>query len=340
MRVGLTYDLRSDYLAAGYGLEETAEFDSAETIDALERAIARAGHEVERIGALPQLVRALAGGSRWDLVFNIAEGMHGFGREAQVPALLEGFGIPCTFSDSTVMSLALHKGMTKRVLRDGGVYTPDFVLVTRLRDVDHIALPYPLFAKPVAEGTSKGIDAASRIENADQLRAVCAHLLNRFEQPVLVETFLPGREFTVGILGTGQAAGAIGCMEILLLDGAEANVYSYANKAEYEDRVIYRLLDDAALRAEVQGVALDAWRVLGGRDAGRVDVRLDETGRPACIEVNPLPGLNPKDSDLPIMCRLAGIPYDDLVEDILVMASERVRLQPAARARSRPTFPS
>ena len=157
MNIGLTYDLRNDYLAEGYSEEETAEFDSPVTIEGIEAALAELGYQTDRIGNAKRLVERLAQGDRWDLVFNIAEGLHGLAREAQVPAILDVYDIPYTFSDPLVLSLALHKGLTKAVVRQGGVATPDFALVERPADVDAIDLPFPLFAKPVAEGTSKGI---------------------------------------------------------------------------------------------------------------------------------------------------------------------------------------
>ena len=132
MKVGITYDLREEYLCEGFSLEETAEFDKPDTIDSIEEALQLLGHETERIGHVRSLVARLAGGSRWDLVFNIAEGLSGFGREAQVPAVLDAYGIPYTFSDPLVLSLTLHKGMTKRVVRDLGIPTPGFAVVTAL----------------------------------------------------------------------------------------------------------------------------------------------------------------------------------------------------------------
>ncbi|MGQ0675107.1 MAG: hypothetical protein ACT4N4_03330, partial [Rhodospirillales bacterium] len=199
MLVGLTYDLRSDYLAAGLSPEETAEFDSPATIAALEAALRALGHRTERIGNVLNLVRLLAGGRRWDLVFNLAEGLNGMGREAQVPALLDAYAIAYTFSDPVVMGLTLELGLTMRVVRDCGIPTPDFAVVAGAGDVARVAQPYPVFAKPVAEGTGKGIDPASRIADAPALDRRCRALLARYRQPVLVETYLPGREFTVGL---------------------------------------------------------------------------------------------------------------------------------------------
>ncbi|VBB47115.1 conserved hypothetical protein [uncultured Desulfatiglans sp.] len=323
MLIGMTYDLRDRYLALGLDEQETAEFDSEETVAAIESGLRRLGHETERIGNLDDLVRALASGRHWDMVFNIAEGLYGFGREAQVPALLDGYGIPYTFSDPLVLSLTLHKGMTKRVLRDLGVPTPDFAMVGAEADLKSIALEYPLFAKPVAEGTGKGISALSRIENAAELRYVCLNLIAAFDQPVLVERFLPGREFTVGILGTGEAARVLGVMEVILGGEAEADAYSYENKQKWEERVSYRLAaDPTALQAGE--TALRAWRGLGCRDAGRIDLRADARGRPHFIEVNPLAGLHPGHSDLPILCRLAGVTYGDLLRGIMDSVAERI----------------
>ena len=333
MKVGLTYDLRQDYLAEGYSLEETAEFDKPETVEGIEAALDELGYQTERIGNAKQLIARLAEGCRWDLVFNFAEGLYGLAREAQVPAILDVYNIPYTFSDPLVLSLALHKGLTKTVVRQHGVATPDFALVECPADVDAINLPFPLFAKPVAEGTSKGITGASKIVDRDALRTVCVSLLRQFRQPVLVETFLSGREFTVGVTGTGDEATVAGTMEVLLLPAAEAEVYSYENKAKYENRVRYKLVrpQEDPLIGEVERLTLAAWRALDCRDGGRVDVRCDGNGKPQFIEVNPLPGLNPQHSDLPILCGFAGIPYVDLIDRIVRSACRRVEKHKSAK---------
>lgn len=323
MKIGLTYDLRADYLAAGYGEEETAEFDRPDTIDAIESAVRTLGHQTERIGNIHALVGQLAAGRRWDMVFNIAEGLHGVAREAQVPALLDAYEIPYTFSDPLVMALTLHKSRTKQVLRDIGVPTTDFFLVEHAVDVARCRLPYPVFAKPVAEGTAKGIDGNSMIQSRDQLEKVCLRLLKEFRQPVLVEPYLPGREFTVGITGTGDAAEAIGTLEVLLLDGAEPHSYTYVNKERCEELCKYVLVDDAPAR-EAAEISLAAWRGLYCRDAGRVDLRTDANGRLQVMEINPLPGLHPEHSDLPILATLSGMPYMELMRRLMESAEKRV----------------
>jgi D-alanine-D-alanine ligase len=335
MKIGITYDLRPEYLAAGYSEEETAEFDRPETIETLERTLQRLGCDTERIGHVRQLVAQLAAGARWELVFNIAEGLYGIAREAQVPALLDAFAIPYTFSDPLVLALSLHKGMTKDVVRALGIPTPAFTVIETESDIGRVDLPWPVFAKPIAEGTSKGISAASKVASRTALDAVCSTLLQQFQQPVLVETFLPGRELTVGIVGTGAQAKALGVMEVLLQTEAEPEVYSYANKALYKTRVCYDLVR-GPLADQAIDLALRAWRGLGCRDGGRVDLRCDAQGRPSFLEVNPLPGLNQEHSDLPILCRLLGIPYETLIDTILASARQRltgVGPPPACRLR-------
>jgi len=320
MMLGITFDLRAEYLSQGLSEEETAEFDRIDTIEAIEQALIALGHEVDRIGSIKAVASRLVKGDRWDLVFNIAEGLRGFGREAQVPSLLEAFNIPYTFSDPLVLALTLHKGIAKHVLRDIGVPTPDFVVVEKEADLSRIRLPLPLFVKPVAEGTGKGISSNSKIDHYDQLEPICQYLLTKYQQPVLVETYLPGREFTVGIVGTGDRAQCLGVAEVALRSGAESHAYSYVNKEQCEELIDYRLVTDAEKRLQLQTVALQAWRGLGCRDAGRVDLREDAQGNPQVMEINPLAGLHPEHSDLCIIATLIGMPYVRLIEAILQSA--------------------
>lgn len=322
MRIGMTYDLRDDYLSAGLAEEETAEFDRVSTIEAIENAIRIMGHTPVRIGNVQALVKELAGGRCWDLVFNIAEGLYGFGRESQVPALLDAYRIPYVFSDPLVLALTLHKGMTKHVIRDMGLPTADFAVIASEDDIRTVRLAYPLFAKPVAEGTGKGVTPASKIGDPSVLQATCSNLLSRFRQPVLVETFLPGREFTVGIVGEGSRTRAIGVMEVILLDHSEPDVYSYHNKEFCEELVEYRKVDDPEAQKAVE-IAVASFKALGCRDGGRVDLRSDVHGVPNFIEVNPLAGLHPEHSDLCIVAAKYGMSYQELLTEIIRSALQR-----------------
>ncbi len=324
MIVGLSYDLRDDYLAMGYSEIETAEFDKADTIEAIEEALHVLGYQTDRIGHARNLVSRLAAGDRWDLVFNIAEGLYGPGREALVPALLDAYSIPYVFSGPLVLALTLDKALTKTIVRAAGVSTPEHAVVYRPEDIRSVSLPYPLFAKPLAEGTGKGINPRSVIRDPHELEEVCTSLLQQFRQPVLVETYLSGREFTAGLVGTADRARCVGVMEILLNEKAESGIYSYQNKEDYRDRVQYIVPDPEAVQA-CSEMALKVWNIIGGEDAGRVDIRFDAAGKAHFLEVNPLAGIHPVHSDLPILAGLNGIDYQTLMG--MIMESAMLKLK-------------
>jgi D-alanine-D-alanine ligase len=324
LTVGITYDLRDEYLQMGFGEEETAEFDRESTIAAIENTLQELGFRTDRIGHIRNLVIRLSRGDRWDLVFNIAEGLYGAGREAQVPALLDAYRIPYVFSGPLVLALTLDKALTKVVVRAAGIPTPDHHVIYTTGDIEKIDLPFPLFAKPLAEGTGKGIDAKSVIRNREQLSDVCRSLLQRYRQPVLVERYLSGREFTVGIVGSGEQARCVGVIEIILNDSAEEGVYSYVNKEECEERIFYSRTDQAAWDACAE-LGLNVWRSLRCEDGGRVDIRFDDQGKAHFLEVNPLAGMHPEHSDLPILASLHGISYTRLMGMIMDSAIQKVR---------------
>ena len=323
-RIGLVYDLRADYLAEGMTEEETAEFDSEETINALEQAIASLGYRTDRIGNAKRLAERLVAGDRWDMVFNIAEGLGGRCRESYAPALLELYGVPYTFSDALVCAVTLDKAVAKRLVAQQGLATAAFSVIHTAADVETIPLRYPLFAKPLAEGTGKGVDQNSKIDTPQQLKAVCSALLKEYRQPVLVEEFLPGREFTVGILGTGADAQVLGTMEIEVLEKNETAIYSFLNKEEWRKRVIYHpILHEKTLKSEVENLALECYHVLECRDGGRVDIRCDINRKPCFIEVNPLAGLRPEYSDMALIAAQEGLPYSEMIKAILDSAFSR-----------------
>lgn len=322
MRIGITFDLKSEYIREGWTEEDAAEFDSEETIVAIEESLWRLGHDTDRIGRIHDLVLRLCQGERWDLVFNVAEGAYGAGREAQIPAILDAYQIPYTFSDPVVLCLTLHKAYAKHIVMAYGVPTAECAFVKDQKDIEICQIPFPVFVKPVGEGTGKGIGSNSMVCNVEELREVCSILLNRYKQPVLVERYLPGREFTVGIVGSDHDAQALGVMEIIFHSSPGNGVYSYEAKKYYQEKVDYRLVDDTEANV-ARDLALLSWRALGCRDAGRVDVRSDEHGIPHFLEVNPLAGLHPIHSDLPILCRLVGMEYINLIKIIIDEAVKR-----------------
>jgi D-alanine-D-alanine ligase len=322
MKIGLTYDLRSDYLTEGYSLEETAEFDKESTIEGIENAIQKEGHQTQRIGNATNLIKQLQEGKKWDMIFNIAEGLYGEGRESLVPALLDMYKIPYVLSGPVTMGISLNKAFAKQIVRDNGINTPAFYVVSKTSDIAKVKLHYPLFAKPISEGTGKGISSRSVINSNDELISVCTQLLKKFNQPVLVEEFLPGREFTVGVLGTGDDAYVPGAMEIKYNKKEKQQIYSYETKENYEDLVDYTAVHGELFDA-CKEVALGAWNSLNCFDGGRVDVKIDRFGKMSFIEVNPLAGLNPITSDLPILCKLNGVSYQEIISEMLKSAIKR-----------------
>ncbi|MGI6394451.1 MAG: D-alanine--D-alanine ligase family protein [bacterium] len=323
MKLGFTYDLKDDYLKAGFSAEEVAEFDTIETIEGIEKTLTKLGYSVDRIGAAKSLISRVVAGERWDIVFNIAEGIKGVGREAQIPAILDIYEIPYVFSEPMVLSLTLHKAMAKRIVRDAKIKTPDFHVVYSPDDIKNIQIPYPLFVKPLSEGTGKGIDAASMINSQYDLEKTVLLMLKKYCQPVLVEKFLPGREFTVGITGTGDEAKVVGVIEVNFLKEAQSNIYGLVSKKNYEKMVHYTV-PEKEIFDKCADTALACWKVLECRDGGRVDLRNNEKGEPEFIEVNPLAGLNPIDSDLPILARMSGLSYDGLIKEIIDSATKRI----------------
>lgn len=324
MKIGLTYDLRDYYLEQGLTLEEVAELDSIQTIDALDETITGLGYQVDRIGNIHQLISRLVNNERWDLVFNISEGVYGMGREAQIPALLDAYRITYTFSDTIVLAVALQKGFTKRIVSELGVPTPDFYPVKSNEEVAKVNIPFPLFVKPIAEGTGKGVNNDSIVNNEEELAKMCRLLLRKYKQPVLVEKYLPGKEYTVGVLGTGRRATVAGIVEIELRDMSPQDVYGFEAKEQCEHLVTYTPLQVGKKYRQLEKYALKVHRTMNCRDASRLDFKEDANGDLQFLEINPLAGLHPTHSDLPIICSFNDISYPQLLETIINSAKERI----------------
>jgi D-alanine-D-alanine ligase len=322
MKIGLTYDLRSWYLDRGYSMEDTAEFDKQETVDAIDEALKRIGFETDQVGNCFQLIESLAAGKKWDLVFNIAEGLYGDGRESVVPAILDQYKIPYVFSGPVIMGISLNKYLTRLIVSAAGVPVSPGILISGKEDINKCKLEYPLFIKPVSEGTGKGITEKSLVNSPTQLEEMAEWILSRFNQPALVEEYLPGREFTVGVIGTGNEAVAIGGMEIECMDNLP---YSVEFKENYQQFCKYIPMAKE-FSHECKTAALNVWKALGAVDAGRVDLKADRNGKMCFMEVNPLAGLHPVHSDLPILCRMIGTEYQSLIEMIMNAALKRHHL--------------
>ncbi|PPR02562.1 hypothetical protein CVT24_001943 [Panaeolus cyanescens] len=365
LNIAFTYDSISEWLAQGLTKEECAQFQTDETLDAIAAALAQLG-TVERIGTLKSLVQRLGSGVRqpWDIVFNFSESIGGLGKEGHVPGLLEAYQYNYTFSDSSVLALCMDKAKTKMVLDYHGIPTSPFACILpragkdlspqklvdkyiwKSRHADALR-KFPLFVKPAADNSGVGIQQENKVDNETQLTQAVERLTAQFpDQTILVERFLQGREFTVGILGTGAEAKAVGVMELVFLqDHPDCPIDPNAPYVSHDEhymkihvygsvlkniwtpnpqRVHLSLSDPVVV--EVVRVALEAWNVLGCRDGGRVDIRCDILGEgaiPHVMEVNPIPGLTPYWSDLPLIAEANGMDFNELIASIVRNAMSR-----------------
>ena len=312
---------------AGGAADEEAEFDSPETVEGIAASLRRAGLDVTVLEAGPDLPELLKK-EKIGFVFNIAEGRGGRDREAQVPALLSLLGIPYSGSDALVMSLTLDKAMTKRFAASFGIRTAPFLLVQPGKEEEIPDLTYPVIVKPNAEGSGKGVSEHAVAEDRAELVGMLASLFRTYGEDMMVESFLPGREFTVGLLGNGESLRAFAPMEIVYEHPTQGNytVYSYKIKKEYKKHVHYECPADIpeGKAREMEEAAKKIFRELGCRDLARVDFRMDGNGDPCFLEINPLPGLAPGYSDYPMDAEACGIGYDELIRKIAESALERL----------------
>src|SRR5947207_8879491 len=324
LRVGFTYNVKRVKPALDGTRDEEAEYDAPATIQAVREAIAASGHEVidlEATADLPSLIET----AKPDLVFNMAEGIKGRNRESQVPALLELLDIPYSGSDPAALNIALDKALAKKIVRQHGILTPNFFTMNTGKERLPRDLRFPLIVKPVAEGSSKRTHPTSVVENEGELREAAQKMIAKYDQPALVEDYIGGREFTVGMLGERRPK-VLPLMEVVFLDASETRpVYSFEFKQDSSSKIRYDVpaaLEPTQLRG-LERAARECFIALGCRDVARVDFRMDPQGKIYFLECNPLPGLTPGWSDLVLIAKAAGIEYNALIADILSAAIRR-----------------
>ncbi|RKH28797.1 ATP-grasp domain-containing protein [Corallococcus praedator] len=340
LRVGFAFNVKRvkpSATATGETVEDSeAEYDSPNTLQAIREAIASWGHEVIDLEATAELPTVLSS-TPLDIVFNIAEGFKGRNRESQVPAMLELLDIPYTGSDPATLSLALDKALAKKIVRQAGILTPNFqLMVTGKERLNKEFTGFPLIVKPVAEGSSKGVVTKSVCYSETELRDVVKEIAGKYQQPALIEEYIGGREFTVGLLGERRPR-VLPPMEIVFLDKAEKNpVYSFQHKLDWTDRIRYDAPAklEPALLEKLRTAARNSFMALGCRDVARIDFRMDDKGRIYFIECNPLPGLTPGWSDLVLIAQGAGMDYRTLIGEIMAPAIRRYKEREARRAQT------
>lgn len=328
MKIGLAYDLKEAMLLNPDEPEDALEeYDSPETVEAIAAALESEGHSVIRLGGGLEFITNIFR-NKVDFVFNICEGLGNYrSREAQVPSILEMLNIPYSGSDPQCLAICLDKPLTKNLVANAGIRTPAWRVITSINQLDQIIwddFPFPVFLKPAYEGSSKGIRLGSKTETVTQTFQVASELLERYRQPVMIEQFVPGDEVTVGVLGNSPPA-VLGIMRVLPRKRSDYFIYSLEVKREWEHLVDYECpaqLEKDIIQ-QVTDSSLKIFEILGCRDFARIDFKLNAEGLPYFLEINPLAGLNPKSSDLPIMAYKLGWTYQALVSAILNAAVER-----------------
>ncbi len=331
MRIGLSFDLKEavkDSLSSeGQPEDALEEYDSRETVKGIAAAIEEMGHSTVLLGGGREFLSAIQK-ERVDLVFNIAEGLGNYrSREAQIPGILELLNIPYTGSDPLALAVSLDKAVTKSLVSLAGVMTPRWQVVNDadgLSEVDWTSFPFPVFVKPLHEGSSKGIRTGSKVDSPIQLMSAVPALIERYRQPVIVEEFIYGDEITTGVIGNSPAR-VLGIMRVIPKTADPNFVYSLEVKRDWERLVDYECPAKLGFRVleAISDAALKVFNALGCRDISRVDFRIGKDGTPYFLEINPLPGLNPKSGDIVIMAGKMGWTYPRLVSSIVDAALRR-----------------
>ncbi len=331
--VGITYDLKCDWQGAGDDpVDAAAELDGHKTIECLKTALESAGHKVVLIGGARQLIsRMTNGGLKVDLVFNISEGFKGRNRESQVPAILELYNIPFVGADALTLGVTLDKVMAKKCFIAEGIPTARYFKADSTDNLFELnTIGFPLFVKTLHEGTSKGITQNSRVENFQQLKIQVEHICRNYKQPALVEEFIKGTEFTVGVIGNNPPKPMPVVQYAIAGQTRLGNeFYSYHHVVEKSVEYICPAPIDEKLALRLQDLAVRVYKAVDCRDFGRVDFRVDEAGNPYVLEINPLPNLGPDDVFV-LFAKVKKMSYHQIINKIMDEALIRLELREEA----------
>ncbi|MCX7926624.1 MAG: ATP-grasp domain-containing protein [Candidatus Omnitrophica bacterium] len=329
MKIALTYNLKVK--DASKPADYASEYDSEETINAIIDALRKNGHQVEPVEVSSNEVFGILSRHKVDMVFNIAEGKHGRFRESEIPAILDYLNIPYTGSNTIALAIALNKALTKKILKAEGIPTPAFQLFSTGKEQLNTDLRFPLIVKPNFEGSAKGITRASVVYKTEDLYKRVREIIETYQQEALVEEFIEGKELTVGVLENGKLE-ALPILEIDFSTAAASGEFFYSwrmkefqgDKQQGLTPTFYcpaRL--DSQTEQRVKEIAIATHRAIGCTDISRTDIRLSLDNIPYVLEINPLPGLNPRESNFPLMAYAAGMKYEELIETIISSAQKR-----------------
>lgn len=339
MRIGLAYDLKEKVpVSPTHPIDALEEYDSRDTVDGIAAALEAQGHSICRLGGGREFLAAVLR-ENVDLVFNISEGLGNYrSRESQVPGVLEMLDIPYTGSDPQCLAVCLDKPLTKQLVAAAGIATPEWRVISdsrQLGKMDWNDFPFPAFMKPIHEGSSKGVHFASKVSSAAELAKTAGNLLKYYHQPVMVEDFIAGDEITVGVVGNSPPR-IVGIMRVVPKTNKADFIYSLEVKRDWERLVDYECpaqLEEGVLK-RISDASLKIFEVLGCRDFARIDFRVSRDGTPNFLEINPLPGLNSKTSDLVILSGKVGWTYEALISAVLAAAIERYPHVPQKNSRN------
>ena len=330
LKIGFTYNAKADYkLKTGESKEKIAEFDSEETLSEIEYSLKTSGHVIERIGNVNSLLKKLTQGKRWDIVFNIAEGIKGRNRESQVPVILELFNIPYTGSDALTMGITLDKAVAKVIVSHYGILTPEFM---KIEDVSQLSekkfhLKYPVIIKPSEEGTSKGIDTKSIAHDFEHVKKRTKWLVEKYKQPALIEEFIIGSEFTVAVIENDPPL-VLPPVQITINNKTFLGENFYKHSCVFDDSIKYVCPAEIpeSLDKKLREISLNSYKAIGIKDLGRFDFRVDKRNNPYFLECNPLPNLGLIDV-FPLVAKATDITYEEIICKILNSAIKRYRLK-------------
>jgi len=331
LKVGFTYDSKSEYLKLDPDSgDKYAEFDTDDTLSDIETALKTSGNEIIKIGNVKNLIKRINNGERWDIVFNICEGLKGRNRESQVPVILELYDIPYVGSDGLTLGITLDKVIAKKIVGYHGIKTAKFVDIKSIQELENninkIKSLLPVILKPSCEGTSKGVSEKSLCYNIDEVKKYVLELLNKYSQPILVEQFIKGYEFTVAIIGNTPPE-VLPPVQILI-NGKEDlgdDFYTYQRIGSKQIKYVCSDNIDSVLKNKIIKLSLDSYIILGCRDFGRIDLRVDYNLEPYFLECNPLPNLG-RDEIFAVAAKKANISYKNIICNILEAGLKRYNI--------------
>lgn len=316
LKIGFSYNSKDDETLYDDLIEDSsAEYEDHNTIEAIHNALLSISKDIVHLPCNRDFI-ANVQSRRPDIVFNIAEGYGGRNREGYAPTVFDMLHIPYTGSDALSLSLTLDKTHTKRILRSENIPTPDFKLISDVKDIHDIDFDYPLFVKPSREGTSKGIRNHSKVDDFEQLEKQVSWVTKHYRQPALVEKFIDGREFASAVL-QNENTHLLPIVEIIFDDG-KSPFYSYECKSNVEESIECPVRISDELKAKIKEYTLKAFKVFDLKNLARLDIRVDENGVPQILEINALPGLSPEYSLYPIQAQKAGFSYEDMICEIMM----------------------